>query len=70
MPLVRALAKVDAQGKIQLPSNVRRMTGLAPGDRVEIRLQGRQQRSGIVLHRRTHSGTKLRTALPAIPCPR
>jgi len=67
MPLLRTFAKVDKEGKIHLPANVRRLGGFAPGDQVEIRLQGPHQRPWIVIHRRTNRAGKVGVTLPAIP---
>ena len=70
MPLVRTYSKIDEEGRIHLPSNVRRMTGIAPGERVEIRLQGPHQRPWIVIHRRASSHSPVGLSVAATPVAR
>ncbi len=40
MALLRGFARVDPEGKIPIPSNMRREVKLQPGQLVEIKVQG------------------------------
>lgn len=40
MVLLRGFSKVDAEGKVPIPKNMARETKLAPGQMVEIKVQG------------------------------
>ena len=40
MALMRGFSKVDKDGKIAIPSNIRRETKLEPGQLVEVKVQG------------------------------
>lgn len=40
MTLVRAFSRVDEQGKISIPANIRALAKLRPGQLVEIKLTG------------------------------
>jgi len=37
-PLIRAFARVDKDGKIAIPDNVRRQVGFQPGQLVEVKV--------------------------------
>lgn len=52
MTLMRAFSKVDDQGKITIPSNIKREVDLKPGQLVEIKVQGPKQDQYIVVHKR------------------
>lgn len=43
MTLMRALGKVDEEGKIRISKNIARETGLKPGATVEIKVAGTGQ---------------------------
>ena len=40
MALMRGFSKVDEEGKIAIPSNIRREAKLEPGQLVEVKVQG------------------------------
>ena len=51
--LMRGFAKVDKEGKIPIPGNIRRaIGGLKPGQLVEIKVTGPQQKAWIVIQKR------------------
>jgi len=52
MTLMRAFAKVDKEGKISIPSNIRRETDLKEGQLVEIKVSGQNRAQFITIHRR------------------
>ena len=52
MALMRVLTKVDEEGKIRVPKNVARETGLTPGATVEIKVTGTAQGQFITVHTR------------------
>lgn len=52
MTLMRAFSKVDDEGRIPVPANVRRQAGLEPGKRVEIKVQGTANGQFIVVKTR------------------
>jgi AbrB family looped-hinge helix DNA binding protein len=55
MALMRVCLRVDQQGKIAIPSNIRREAGLKPGQLVEIEVTGPNQAHHLVIHKRTHA---------------
>ncbi len=52
MTLMRAFAKVDKEGKISIPSNIRREADLKEGQLVELKVSGPNQAQFIVIHKR------------------
>ncbi|MBC8459084.1 MAG: AbrB/MazE/SpoVT family DNA-binding domain-containing protein [Deltaproteobacteria bacterium] len=52
MALMRAFAKVDKEGKIPIPDNIRREVGLKEGQMVEIKVSGPNRVQFIVIHKR------------------
>ncbi len=52
MTLIRAFAKVDKDGKIPIPNNIRREVNLKEGNLVEIKTSGPSQAQHIVIHKR------------------
>ncbi len=52
MALMRLLTKVDEEGKIKIPKNVARETGLKPGATVEVKVTGTAQGQFITIHTR------------------
>lgn len=52
MALMRGFSRVDEEGKIPIPSNIRLETGLEKGQLVEIKVQGTQHQQHIVIKRR------------------
>jgi len=52
MSLMRAFAKVDKDGKISIPGNIRREVDLKEGNVVEIKVSGPVQAHHIVIHKR------------------
>ena len=52
MGLMRAFAKVDKEGKISIPSNIRRETDLKEGQLVEIKVSGQNRAQFITIHKR------------------
>ena len=52
MTLVRGFAKVDEEGKVKIPDNVRLATGLKAGQLVELKVTGASAARNIVLSKR------------------
>ena len=52
MALIRGFTRVDEEGKIPIPSNIRRETGLEKGQLVELKVQGTQHQQHIVIKKR------------------
>jgi len=52
MALMRAFAKVDKDGKISIPSNIRREADLKEGQLVEIKVSGPNRAQYITIHKR------------------
>lgn len=52
MPLMRAFTKVDKEGKIPIPNNVRRQVDLKEGQLVEIKVSGPNRARYVVIHKR------------------
>lgn len=52
MGLMRGFAKVDKEGKIPIPSNIRREVGLKEGQLVEIKVSGPNRAQYVVIHKR------------------
>lgn len=52
MTLMRVFSKVDKQGRIPIPSNIRREVGLEPNQLVEIKVTGTRNAQYVVIHKR------------------
>ncbi|NQT47566.1 MAG: hypothetical protein HQ578_01170 [Chloroflexi bacterium] len=52
MTLIRAFAKVDQEGKIAVPANIRAQARLKPGQMVEIKLTGAGRAKNLVITQR------------------
>jgi len=52
MTLVRAFSKVDDQGKISIPANIRTQAKLKPGQLVEIKLSGAGKAKNLIISQR------------------
>jgi len=52
MTLIRAFSKVDEQGKIPIPTNVRTQAKLKPGQLVEIKLSGAGKAKSLIISQR------------------
>jgi len=52
MTLMRGFAKMDKEGKISIPNNIRREADLKEGQLVEIKLSGPNRAQFIVIHKR------------------
>ena len=52
MSLIRGFSKVDEGGKIPIPRNIRRETGLEKGQLVELKVQGTQNAQFIIIKKR------------------
>ena len=52
MALMRAFAKVDKEGKISIPNNIRREVGLKEDQLVEIKVSGPNRAQCITIHKR------------------
>ena len=52
MALMRGFSRVDEKGKIPIPSNIRRETGLEEGELVELKVQGTQNAQFIIIKKR------------------
>lgn len=49
MTLMRVLSRVDENGKIPLPSNIRLEAGLKPGQSVELKIVGPKQNQRVLV---------------------
>jgi bifunctional DNA-binding transcriptional regulator/antitoxin component of YhaV-PrlF toxin-antitoxin module len=58
MTLMRAFGKVEKDGKISIPSNIRREARLEKGATVEIKVTGTQDAQYIVIRRREGGKTR------------
>ncbi len=47
--LMRAFAKVDADGKLSIPNNIRREVGLKAGQLVELKVVGASKQKQLLL---------------------
>jgi len=52
MALMRVFSKIDKEGKLAIPRNIRREAGLKPGQLVEIKVTGSNQAHSLVIHKR------------------
>jgi len=52
MALMRGFAKVDEQGKIAIPDNIRRKVKLEKGQLVEIKVQGPNNGPYLIVNKR------------------
>ena len=52
MPLIRAFSKVDEEGKIPIPANIRTQAKLKPGQLVEIKLTGAGKAKSLIISQR------------------
>jgi len=52
MALMRAFSRVDEEGKLVLPANVRREVGLKPGQLVELKVVGANKARQLLLSKR------------------
>ena len=50
--LLRAFAKIDADGKLSIPNNVRREVGLKAGQLVELKVVGASKKKQLLLSAR------------------
>ena len=55
MALMRGFTKVGEDGKISIPSNIRREVGLKEGQMVEIKVSGPNRAQFIVIHKRKNA---------------
>jgi len=58
MALVRAFSRVDKEGKIIIPANVRLAAGLKEGQLVELKSVGASQKKSILITARKAPGKK------------
>lgn len=58
MTLMRGFAKVDEQGRIAIPDNIRRQIGLEVGQTAEFKVAGPQKSQYLVLHKRDKTKTR------------
>ena len=49
MTLMRTFSRVDENGKIALPSNIRLEAGLKPGQLVELKIVGPKQKQNVLV---------------------
>lgn len=52
MTLMRGFSRVDKEGRIPIPSNIRREVGFTPGQLVEVKVGGPQLAPYIVVNKR------------------
>lgn len=50
--VVRGFGRVDEDGKILIPDNIRRQAEFSPGQLVEIKVQGPKQGQWLIIHKR------------------
>jgi bifunctional DNA-binding transcriptional regulator/antitoxin component of YhaV-PrlF toxin-antitoxin module len=50
--LLRAFAKVDSEGKISIPNNIRREVGLNAGQLVELKIVGAGKKKNLLVSAR------------------
>ena len=50
--LMRAFAKVDADGKLSIPNNIRREVGLRAGQLIELKVVGASKKKQLLLSAR------------------
>ena len=55
MTLMRAFSKVDKEGKIQVPGNIRREAGLKEGQLVELKIVGASRKKNILVSARENA---------------
>lgn len=56
MTLMRGFSKVDAEGKITIPGNIRREVELKAGQLVELKVVGASRKKNIVISPKEHAG--------------
>ena len=49
MTLVRAFSRLDKEGKIKIPGNIQRATGLKHGQLVELKIVGATKKKGVLI---------------------
>jgi bifunctional DNA-binding transcriptional regulator/antitoxin component of YhaV-PrlF toxin-antitoxin module len=49
MTLLRALSKIDKEGKVKVPANVQRAAGLKKGQLVELKITGASRNKRILI---------------------
>ncbi|MDI6761728.1 MAG: hypothetical protein QME83_01730 [Thermodesulfobacteriota bacterium] len=49
MTLMRAFSKVDKEGKIAIPGNIKRETGLKEGQLVELKIFGANTKKSVLI---------------------
>jgi bifunctional DNA-binding transcriptional regulator/antitoxin component of YhaV-PrlF toxin-antitoxin module len=49
MTLIRAFSRMDKEGKIKLPGNIQRATGLKEGQLVELKVTGTSSKKSILV---------------------
>jgi len=49
MTLMRALSRVDKEGKIKLPANIQRAADLKEGQMVELKITGASRKKSVLL---------------------
>jgi bifunctional DNA-binding transcriptional regulator/antitoxin component of YhaV-PrlF toxin-antitoxin module len=52
MTLMRGFSRVDKEGRIPIPGNIRREVGFDPGQLVEVKVSGPQLAQYVVIKRR------------------
>jgi bifunctional DNA-binding transcriptional regulator/antitoxin component of YhaV-PrlF toxin-antitoxin module len=55
MTLMRGFTKVDQDGKIQIPVNIRREAGLSEGQLVEIKITGAAKKKNIIISQKNNT---------------
>jgi AbrB family looped-hinge helix DNA binding protein len=48
---IRGFVRVDAEGRVSIPENIRRQAGLKPGQLVELKVMGAGKKSMLVTAR-------------------
>lgn len=56
MTLMRAFSKVDTEGKITIPANIRREVGLKPGQLIELKVIGASKKKNILISPKEYAG--------------
>ena len=69
MALVRVLSKIDADGKVTIPGNVLRATGMKRGETVEMKVTGVSEKHILLSSRRYPAPKRIAEKRPGTSIP-
>ena len=69
MALVRVLSKIDADGKVTIPDNVLRATGIKRGETVEIKVTGGGKKYTLISSRPSPAPKRIAKKIPGTSIP-